>query len=178
VPHEPLTPTDPDHERVFVREGQRSELATEDGGASGSATDDLETVISDAEADLLIASAVQRRDEQISGRTMGRQLRLVAGCGIAGLLLLFVGWQGYGLVVVAYIAGAFVLAVAGLLLIRALDLSPVTQWGEPVGAPCPTCGERNLREDRVTVPEANGIVALCTPDCGYADVRPVNDGPA
>ena len=142
-------------------------------------TDDLETVISDAEADTLIAEAVRLREEQISGRPMGRQLRLVAGCGGAGLLLLGVGFRGwYGLAVVAYIVGALVLAVAGLLLLRALDLSPVTQWGEPVGASCPACGERSLREDRVEISWAKGIVALCTPECGYADARPDSDGSA
>jgi hypothetical protein len=135
-------------------------------------------VISDAEADVLIAEAVRLREEQISGRPMRRQLRLVGGCGIAGLLLLGVGFRGwYGLAVIAYIVGALVLAVAGLLLLRALELSPVTQWGEPVGAPCPACGERNLREGRVAVSEVNGIVALCTPECGYADVGPDPDRP-
>jgi hypothetical protein len=154
-------------------------MADEGSGEGANVTDDLETVISDAEADMLIAEAVRRREEQLSGRPMGRQLRLVAGCGGVGLLLLGFGFRGwYGLAVVAYVAGALVLAVAGLLLLRALDLSPVTQWGEPVGASCPACGERNLREDRVEVSEANGIVALCTPECGYADVRPDPDGSA
>lgn len=148
----------------------------EEGGVEGvNLTDDLETVISDGDADLLIAEAVRLRDEQKSGRSMGRQLPLIAGCGVAGLLLLGVGYGGYG-VAAAYVAGALVMAFAGLLLLRALDLSPVTQWGEPVGAPCPACGERGLREDRVEVSEANGIVALCTPECGYAEVRPVAVG--
>ena len=148
-------------------------MADDGDGEGANLTDDLETVISDAEADVLIAEAVRLREEQTSGRLMRRQLRLVAGCGVAGLLLLGVGFRGwYGLAVVAYIVGALVLAVAGLLLLRALELSPVTQWGEPVGASCPACGERNLREGRVAVPRANGIVALCTQECGYADAEP------
>lgn len=140
------------------------------GGEEAGVTED--TVIPDAEADVLIAEAVQRRDEQKSGRSMARRLPLVSGCAVAGLLLLFVGWRGYGVAVAAFVAGALLLAVTGLLLLRALDLSPATQWGEPVGAPCPACAEHSLREGRVAVPEANGIVVLCTQDCGYAEVRP------
>lgn len=154
-------------------------MADEDRVEGANLTDDLETVLSDAEADTLIAEAVRRREEQISGRPMRTQPWLAGGCGVAGLLLLGVGFQGwYGLAVVAYIAGTLVLAVAGLLFLRALEFSPVTQWGEPVGAPCPACRERNLREGRVAVSEASGIVALCAPECGYADVRPDADGPA
>jgi len=147
-------------------------MADEGGGEGANVTDDVETVISDAEADVLIAEAVRRREEQKSGRSMGRQIPLVAGCAVAGLLLIGVGWKVHGVAVLAYVVGVLVMAVAGLLLLRALDLSPATQWGEPVGSPCPACGEHGLREDRVAVPEANGIVALCTPECGYAEVGP------
>jgi hypothetical protein len=170
-------------------EGRRPGMADEGGGDRADVTGDVETVIpdaeaviSDADADVLIAEAVQRREDQQSGRSMGRQLWLVAGCAIAGLLLIAVGgflgqdFLGHGLAGVTLAVGVLVLALAGLLLLRALDLSPVTQWGEPVGEPCSACGERNLREDRVAVPEANGIVALCTPECGYAEVRPDPDG--
>jgi hypothetical protein len=148
-------------------------MADEGGGEAADVTGDTEMVISDADADVLIAEAVRQREEQQSGRSMGRQLRLVAGCAVAGLLLIGGGgFLGGAVAVVTLVAGVFIIAVAGLLLLRALDLSPVTQWGEPVGEPCPACGERSLREDRVAVPEANGIVALCTPECGYAEVRP------
>lgn len=155
--------------------GRRPDVADEGGGEADSVTGDVETVISDAEADMLIAEAVRRREEQESGRSMGRQLPLVAGCTVAGLVLIGVGWRGHGAAVAGYVVGVLTMGVAGLLLLRALDLSPVTQWGEPVGLPCPACGERGLREDRVAVPEANGIVALCTPECGYAEVRPDPD---
>jgi hypothetical protein len=149
-------------------------MADEGGGEGANLADDLETVISDADADLLIAEAVRRRKEPVSGR----QLRLAGGCGVVGLVLLGVGFRGwYGVAVVAYVAGALVLAMTGLLLLRALELSPVSQWGEPVGAPCPACGELNLREGRVAASKVSGIVALCTAECGYADVRPVTDGP-
>jgi hypothetical protein len=108
---------------------------------------------------------------------MGRQLRLVAGCAAAGLLLIVAGgFLGHAVAVVALVVGVLIIAFTGLLLLRALDLSPATQWGEPVGEPCPACGEYNLREDRVAVPEANGIVALCAPGCGYAEVKPDPDG--
>lgn len=159
-------------------EGRRPDVADEDGGKAHDDAGDVETVISDAEADMLIAEAVRRRDEQKSGRSMARQLPLVAGCAAAGLALIGIGWTGQGVAVVGYVVGVLIMGVAGLLLLRALDLSPVTQWGEPVGQPCPACDERGLREDRVAVPEANGIVALCTPECGYAEVRPDPDGPA
>jgi hypothetical protein len=151
-------------------------MADAGGGEGANVTDDVQIVISDAEADTLIAQAVRRREEQKSGRSMGRQLPLVAGCSVAGLLLIDLGWRGHGTADAAYIVGVFVMAVAGLLLLRALDLSPATQWGEPVRPPCPACGEHGLREDRVAVPEASGIVALCTPECGYAEVRPDPDG--
>ena len=145
----------------------------DEGGGVANVADDAEPGIPDAEADALIAEAVRRREEQRSGRSMGRRLPLVAGCGVAGLLLMAIGLTGwYGAQVAAYIVGALVLAVAGLLLLRALDVSPVTPWGEPAGSPCPACGEHGLREGRVAVPEANGMVGLCTPECGYAEVRP------
>jgi hypothetical protein len=115
---------------------------------------------------------------------MGRQLRLVAGCVGVGLLLIagdgflrFLGVPGRAAGDVGLIAGVLLIAVAGLLLLRALDLSPVTQWGEPIGEPCPSCGQRSLSEDRVAVQEAYGIVALCTPECGHAEVRADPDGP-
>jgi hypothetical protein len=148
----------------------------DEGGCEEAVTDDVEMVISDAEADMLIGEAVRRRDEQKSGRSMGRQLPLFAGCVVAGLLLIGAGWTGNGLAVAEYVVGVFVMAVAGLLLLRALDLSPLTQWGEPVGSPCPACREHGLREGRVAVSETNGIVALCAPECGYAEVRPDPDG--
>ena len=150
---------------------------TDEGfGEAANVTDDVETLISDAEADALIEEAVRQCEEQRSGRSMARRLPLVAGTAAAGLLLIGAGWRGYGVAVAAYVAGVLVLGVTGLLLLRALDVSPATQWGEPVGSPCPACGEHDLREDRVVVPEANGIVALCTPKCGYAEVRPSLDG--
>lgn len=153
-------------------------MADEVGGEEAG---DAETVISDADADVLVAEAVRRRAEQQSGRSMGRQLPLAAGCAVAGLLLIAVGGflrhgAAVAAAVTAFVVGVLIVAVAGLLLLRALDLSPATQWGEPIGEPCPACGERDLREDPVAVPEANGIVALCTPECGYADVRPDPDG--
>lgn len=152
-------------------------MADEGGGAGADVAGIAETVISDADADLLIAEAVKRREEQRSGRSMSRQLPLVAGSGTVGLLLIALGgFLGRGAAVAAFVAGVLVIAVAGLALLRALDLSPVTQWGEPIGRPCPACLERGLREDRVAVPEANGIVTLCTPECGYADVTPDPDG--
>jgi hypothetical protein len=157
-------------------EGRRRVVADERRGEGANLTDDVDTAITDAEADVLIAEAVRRRKEQQSGRSMGRRLPLLAGCAVAGLLLIGAGWRGYGVAVAAYVVGVFVMAVAGLLLLRALDLSPVTQWGEPTGPACPACGERGLREDRVAVPEANGIVALCTPECGYAEARPDPEG--
>ena len=148
-------------------------MADEGGEVAGVAG---ETVISDADADALIAEAVRRREEQQSGRSMRRQFRRVAGYGVAGLLLVaggsFLGYAVPVVMVAAIVAGVLLFAVAGLLLLRALDSSPATQWGEPAAEPCPACGERSLREDRVAVPEANGIVALCTPECGYAEVRP------
>jgi hypothetical protein len=141
--------------------------------SSGEAVGDLELVISNADADVLVAEAVRRREEQRSGRSMRRQLPRVAGCAAAGLLLIACGHVlGHAASVVMLVVGVLVVAVAGLFLLRALDLSPATAWGEPVGEPCPGCGERSLREDRVAVPEVNGIVALCAPECGYADVRP------
>jgi hypothetical protein len=168
-----MYPWFPDAER------RRPVMADEGSGEGVNVTDDAGTVISDAEADTLIAEAVRRREDQKSGRSMGRQLPRVAGCSAAGLLPIYVGWGGHGMTVAAYVAGVLIMAVAGLLLLRALDLSPVTQWGEPIGLPCPACGQHGLREDRVAVAEAaNGIVALCTPECGYAEVRPAPGGPA
>jgi hypothetical protein len=115
---------------------------------------------------LLVAEALRKQEDQQSGRSMGRQLRLVGsrtGVGLllvaSGGLLRFLRFYGYALADIALVAGVLIIAVAGLLLLRALDLSPVTQWGEPIGEPCPSCGERSLREDRVAVPEANAIVA-------------------
>jgi hypothetical protein len=103
---------------------------------------------------------------------MTRQFRLAAGCAAVGLLLIAGGhFLGYAWAAAALVAGVLIIAVTGLLLLRALDLSPATQWGEPVGESCPACGEHNLREGRVAVPEGNGIVALCTAECGYAEVR-------
>lgn len=102
-------------------------MADEGSGEGANVTEDVETVISDAEADTLVAEAVRCREEQRSGRTMGRQLPRVAGCAVVGLLLIGVGSRGwYGVAVAAYVVGVLVMAVAGLLLLRALDLSPVT----------------------------------------------------
>jgi len=139
-----------------------------------------EPPVSAADADALVAEAVRRRAEQQSGKAMCRRLPVVAGCAVAGLLLITCGsLLGEPAADPAIVAGAIALAIAGLLLLRALDLSPVTQWGAPVGEPCPACGERGLREDRVAAREANGIVALCTPVCGYAEARPApGDGRA
>jgi hypothetical protein len=149
----------------------------DEGGEVAGIAQDMGTVISDADADVLITEAVRRRAEQESGRSMGRQLPLVAASVIAGLLLTAGdGFLGHRFAPVALVVGVLVLAIAGLLLLRALDLSPATQWGEPVGAPCPGCGDHSMREGRVAVPGANGIVALCTPECGYAEVRPDPDG--
>ena len=154
-------------------EGRRPGMSGEADGEAG----DTRAVISDADADALIAEAVRRRDEQGSGRSMGRQLPRVAGFALVGLALAAGGGLlGHALSVAAFVIGVFALAISGLFLLRALDLSPATQWGEPVGEPCPGCGERRLREDRVALADVNdgvgGIVALCTPDCGRAEVRP------
>ena len=125
----------------------------------------------DADADVLVAEAVRRREEQRSGTSMSERLPLVAGCVVVGLLLIACGrFLAEPMADLAIVAGAIILAIAGLLLLRALDLSPAAQWGEPVGEPCPACGERGMREGRVAVGEANGIVALCTAECGYAEV--------
>lgn len=112
------------------------------------------------------------------GAERNRYLDLLRPMAIVGVvyghwLLINLTYSGAA---TALVAGVFLIAVTGLLLLRALDLSPATQWGEPVGEPCPACGERNLREARVAVPESNGIVALCTAECGYAEVRPDPDG--
>jgi hypothetical protein len=161
-------------------------MADEDSGEveAADAAGGPEAVISDDDADLLVAEAVRRRDEQQSGRSMGRQLLVVTGCAGLGVLLItcsrilerggHVGWAAADTVLVA---GVLIIAVAGLLVLRALDLSPVTQWGEPLGEACPSCGERSLREDRVALPEAYGIVALCAPECGHAEVRVDPGGP-
>ena len=151
-------------------------MADEGPGEGVDVTDDVETLIPDAEAHQLIAEAVRLREEQRSGRSMARRLPLVAGTAAAGLLLIGIGWRGYGVAVAAYVLGVLVLGVTGLPLQRALDVSPATQWGEPIGSPCPACGEHGLREDPVVVLVANGIVVLCTPECGYAEVRPDPDG--
>ena len=159
--------------------GERTAVASDvETLVSGAGTaGDLEPVISDADADVLVAEAVRLRDDQQSGRSMGRELRLVAGCAIMGLVLIALGsFLGHGVAAITLAVGVLIIAVAGLLLLRVLDLSPATQWGEPVGEPCPGCGERSLREERVAVPALNGIVALCTPECGYAEVRPDPDG--
>jgi hypothetical protein len=158
-------------------EGRRPGMADEGGEVAGIARD-METVISDADAGVLITEAARRRAEQQSGRSMARQLPLVAGCVVAGLLLTVGGgFLGHRAAPVALVVGVLVFAIAGLFLLRALDLSPATQWGEPVGEPCPGCGDHSsMREGRVAVPAANGIVALCTPECGYAEVRPDPDG--
>jgi hypothetical protein len=149
--------------------GMADEEATSDaGGVDGG----REAVFSDADADALVAVAVRRREEQLSGRLMRGQLRLVAGGAVVGLPLVAIGsFFGSVAAVFALMAGTLVLALTGLLFLRALDLSPATEWGDPVGEPCPACGERTLREDRVAVTMADGIVALCVPECGYADVR-------
>ena len=149
-------------------------MADENRGETADIAVDREVVISDNDADMLIAEAIRRREEQRSGRSMGRQLRLVAACALVGVVLIIGGrYLGYSVAAaVALVVGVLIVAVAGLFLIRALDLSPATQWGEPVAGPCPSCGQHNLREDREAVPEANGIVALCVTECGYAEVRP------
>jgi hypothetical protein len=148
-------------------------MADERDGKVAGVAGDLEAAIPDADADDLVAEAVRQREEQRSGRSMRRQLPYFAGCVIAGLLLIAGGdLLGHAVAVVALIVGVITIAVSGLLLLRALDLSPVTQWGEPVGEPCPACGGRGLREGRVAIPRASGVVALCTAECGYADVRP------
>ena len=153
----------------------------DEGGEVASVAGDRGMAISDADADVLIAEAVRRREEQQSGRSMRRQLRRVAAYAVAGLLLVaggtFLSYAVPVVMVIAIVAGVLLIAVAGLLLLRALDSSPAAQWGDPAAEPCPACSERSLREDRVAVPEANGIVALCTPECGYAEVRPDPDGP-
>ena len=152
-------------------------MANEGGGEAGVAGY-LEPPVSDADADALIAEAVRRREEQWSGKSMSGRLPLVGGCVVAGLLLIACGrFLAEPMADLAIVAGAIILAIAGLLLLRALDLSPATQWGEPIGEPCPACGERGLREERVAAGEANGIVALCTPECGYAEVGPDPGGP-
>ena len=149
-----------------------------EGGGEARVAGYPEAPVSDADADVLVAEAVRRREEQQSGKSMSRRLPLVAGCVVVGLLLIACGrFLGEPAADLAIVAGAIILAIAGLLLLRALDLSPVTQWGEPIGESCPACGARGLREERVAVSEANGIVALCTPECGYAEVRPDPGGP-
>lgn len=157
-------------------EGRRPGMDDEGGEVADIALN-MEPVISDADADALVTEAIRERADQQSGRSMGRQLPLVAGCVAAGLLLIVLGgFFGRGAAPIALVVGVLVIAIAGLLLLRALDLSPATQWGEPVGEPCPGCGDHSMREGRVALPEANGVVALCTPECGYAGVRPGPDG--
>ena len=163
---------------VLGVEGRRPGMADEGRSELADAAADAEAVIPDADADMLVTEAVRQREEQRSGRSMGRQLRLVAGCALAGVLLIAGGgYLGRAVAAAAVVVGVLIIAVAGLLLVRALDLSPATQWGEPAAEPCPACGEHSLREDRVAVPDANAIVALCTAECGYAEVSPDPHGP-
>ena len=97
-------------------------------------TDGLETVISDAEADMLIAEAVRLQAEQTSGRPMGRQLRLVATSA----------------------------------------RSP--SGASPSGRRAPPAASATCARTEVEISGAKGIVALCTPGCGYADARPARPG--
>jgi hypothetical protein len=145
---------------------------------AGEQDGDREVMVADADADVLVTEAVGRRDDQQSGRSMRRQLRRVAGWTCGGLVVIAAGGLlGGGVVIVSLAVGVLVIGNAGLILVHALDLSPATGWGEPVGEPCPGCGEQGLREERVAAGEVNGIVALCTPECGYAEVRADPDGP-
>ena len=75
----------------------------------------------------------------------------------------------------------FCLAGLAVLLVipvaRALD--PSKPWGTPVGHACPRCGQKNLREKRVThsrsrgrmTYHSTGIVTLCDAGCDFASSR-------
>lgn len=144
-------------------------MADEGGSEAADVAVDGEMVIPDGDTGVLIAEAARRREELQSRRSTGRQRRLIAGFAVAGLLLIAVSGLLWPATVPLIIVGGLLIAVA---LVRAVDLS-LAQWGVPVGEePCPACGEYSLREGRVAVPEASGIVALCTVTCGYAEVRP------
>lgn len=57
---------------------------------------------------------------------------------------------------------------AVLLIVAALPSPP---WGTKVATPCPRCGGTELRQQKITHGARTGVVALCTPACGYASVE-------
>ena len=75
----------------------------------------------------------------------------------------------------------FCLAGLAVLLVvpvaRALD--PSKPWGTPVSYACPRCGQKNLREKKVTHSRSRrrttyhytGIVTLCAAGCDFASCR-------
>ena len=134
-----------------------------------------------SDVDRLIQAAIHDRERQRSGAAMRVQVLAVLILAAVGCWLVlalggvpFVGDIGIGL-------GVVVLAIGGLFLLGAIDLSPVLPWGSAVRGRCPQCGRRTLREDRALhwevpgsgKPSVHGIVTLCTPECGYATARDV-----
>ena len=134
-----------------------------------------------SDEDRLIQAAIHDRERQRSGKAMRVQILAVLALAAVGCWLVlvlggvpFIGYIGIGL-------GVVILAIAGLFLLGAIDLSPVLPWGSAVPGRCPQCGERTLREDRALQwevpgsgkPAVHGIVTLCTPECGYTTARDV-----
>lgn len=78
------------------------------------------------------------------------------------------------------LAGWVFVAAGGVLVVYVLRRrSPSKPWGEPLDVECPRCGQPDLQvrqtARRITTGgvgrKYKGHVTLCTPECGFTDVR-------
>lgn len=145
--------------------------------------------------DLLIDDAISQRKSHKRGSNLLATLTLAAVFAAVGWFLAF--WlrplvKSIPLLPLStvttslLVAGVIAFAIAGLLVAGAVFFaSPWTRWGDAVVGPCPLCGKRSLRQEKIEHaawqeghPEAGikkgprGIVTLCeTPGCPYASAK-------
>ena len=145
-----------------------------------------------SDEDLLIDSAIRQRKSHKRGANLVATLTLAAVFAAVGWFLLFwlrpliksVPFLPLGTVTSSLLViGLIAFAIAGLLIAGALFFAnPFARWGDALPGPCPRCGKRSLRHEKVEYtgwqeghPEAGvkkgprGIVTLCeTRDCSHA----------
>ena len=148
--------------------------------------------MSTVDEDLLIDTAISQRKSHKRGANLLATLSLAAIFAAVGWFLVFwlrplitsIPLLPLGTVTTTlFIVGVIAFAIAVLLMVGALSFAnPLARWGDAVSGPCPVCGKRALRQEKVEYtgweeghPEAGikkgprGIVTLCeTRGCTYA----------
>jgi hypothetical protein len=141
---------------------------------------------------LLIDAAIRQRKSRRRGADLLAPFIVAAVLAAVGWFLVFwlrpliksIWFLPLGTVTTTLlVVGLIAFAIAGLLVAGALFFAnPLSRWGDAVPGPCPVCGKRALRHEKVEYtgweeghPEAGlkrgprGIVTLCaTPGCPFA----------